>query len=290
MSDQAMIERKARRQGWIPETEWDDSEAAKTGAKRPAEFLSAEEFLEKIEGSVPMMRERMRRMDDGMSDLKGKLEEQSGVIAELRDLLKGQTEMSKRAKKEAYERGLRDAEAKMDEAVVDSDPDKFKKAKADVAEISEKIKELDETPAKPEDKKAADDGKPKISEETQAWVRRNKWFNDGERPHLRGLMITAHSRLKRENPDVPEEELLEDAADEVREKFPEDFGDNPARKGKGTVRPPSNGGGSREPTGVDARFAALPAADRAAFERQKEQFKKMKPPVVYTKEEFLEAY
>jgi hypothetical protein len=289
MSEQAAIERKARRQGWIPEAEWDDSEAAKNGTKRPAEFLSAEEFLEKVEGSVPMMRERMRRMDEGMGELKGKLEEQSGVIAELRDLLKGQTEMSKKAKKEAYERGLRDAETRMEQAVVDSDPNEFKKAKGEVAELSEKIKELDEQPKTKETKEEAKTGD--VSDETKAWVRKNsKWFNDGRRPHLRGYMITVHTRLKAEHPDVAEEDLLDDAADEVREKFPEDFGENPARRGAPAVRPPSNGGGGRENNSIEARFSALPAADRAAYDRQKAQFAKMKPPVEFTKEQFLEAY
>ena len=55
--EQNPTEARARRMGWIPADEWDDSSMK----NRPKEFLPADEYIEKVEASLPIMRERERR-------------------------------------------------------------------------------------------------------------------------------------------------------------------------------------------------------------------------------------
>lgn len=54
-------EARARRMGWRPPDEW--SEAGTKGKRRPSRFLTAEEYLDKCENDLPVLRERNRFLD-----------------------------------------------------------------------------------------------------------------------------------------------------------------------------------------------------------------------------------
>lgn len=78
---------RARRLGWRPPEEW--NEGASKGKRRPARFLSAEEYIEKCETDLPVLRERLRWLETELAerdDLIAILHEKAkGIAARLRD-------------------------------------------------------------------------------------------------------------------------------------------------------------------------------------------------------------
>lgn len=101
-------EARARRMGWRPEDEWDES--ATKNKRRPTRFLTAEEYLVKVENDLPVLRERNRFLD-------GELAEARTMIAERDDLIIVLHERNK-----ATSAKLRDAERRLFAAEVGHEP------------------------------------------------------------------------------------------------------------------------------------------------------------------------
>lgn len=271
--DKAAIEARARKQGWVPEDEWDEEYAERRGVRKPAKFKSAEEFLKATEDNPAMERERLRRATETIERLEGKLDEMGKVFDEQRKL-------SREAQQRAYEKGLAEAQAKRREAIADGDVEEADKAQEKIDELKAKTAELIEG-EQPQGKKPVD---PRIKE----WIEKNPWFTSDP---VRGtLMEETHKRLVNENPGVPQAELLEDAKAIVREKFPERFGarPNPRREGRAGVSAPS---GQRKPAGNGngRSWSDVPEDARQAYERQRKMMKSTRG-VDFTKEEYMADY
>lgn len=263
--EQLAKEKRARALGWVPESEWDDERAEKAGSRKPSRFKSADEYIETTEGNLPIMRDQMRRMEAKLADADGKLNDMHGILST-------QREMSRKAVERAYARGVEAAEAKMREAVVEGDTDKYDAAKEELAKLAENAPVAEE-PAKVE-----------IDPVTQSWVAQNPWFQaDGD---ANRAMISEHSKIKKANPELPLWEQFEKAKRIVMRRYPEAFNINPRRDAPSNVETPS---GSRQGSGKPS-FDSLPQADRDAYERQRKMFESRKPPVKYTKDEFMADY
>jgi hypothetical protein len=275
------VEARARRQGWVPESEWDDVRAEAEGRRKPARFVTPQEYLDRIESNAPMMRAELRKSDQERAELRKQLDEVASVI-------KWQAKQAKTQREKAYEQGIKDAEARMLQAVTEADTEAFETAKADHERLVEEAKS-DDAPQFDTDDPPADEGKKgkkgKTDPETQAWLDKNPWFNKD--PELNASMIKRHQKVLNEMPGLSITESLDEAKRRVVERFPDEFGINPRRKAPGAVSHPSGDRGNRN-SSVQQRFNALPAEDKAIYAKHKEMF--AAKDAEYTVEEFMEGY
>lgn len=298
-SDEA-VEARARKNGWIRPDEWDASRAAREGKAKPRQFMSAREFLARVDNELPLLRDRNRRLDGMVTKLEGRLSEMGTQVKETRDLLVKQHEMSKKANEAAYERGIKAARAEMRRAVENGDTDAFDKAEAEVQKLEKARDAIDEDTGDEDDTRRGEDDdtrqrrpangdaqppRKRVDPVTQAWLDdpANKWFHAD--PALNGHMIKMNGVVRQEHPDWSIAEQLAEAEARVRKKFPEEFGENPNRRGTGAVSR-----GSEEDRGKKGKnsFDSIPKEDQATFYRLEKQFKAAGK--VITKAEYAEEY
>ena len=298
-AQKAAEEAKARRAGWIPEDEWDDEKAAKKGIRKPARFKTAAEFLRDAENNPAMQRERARHADKTIERLERKLDLMGKVLGD-------QRRMAAEAQQRAYEKGLAEAKARKREAIADGDVEKVEKIEKEIDDLTDQIDEAKavigeedgdegEDTARRRDpkreKRTAPNGGDSGNPEVDAWIERNKWFSTD--PVRKAFMVDAHAKLCRENPGVDEAEFLEEAKQLTRDRFPERFGGNPARRAPPATRSAPGGrdgdeGGTRAPRG--RTWADVPARDKAAYERTRQMIESTRKGEKYTREDFLKEY
>ena len=265
----------ARRLGWIPEAEWDDTRAEKEGRRRPAQFVSARDFIGRTQDNLPLMRERLQKQDRQIQELTGKIAEVHGVVI-------GQRDMTREAVKRARLQAIAETEQRMRDAVESGELPAFDKAKEERDKLV-----ATPVPAEPKPKQQEQEREPPPKNpEAERWLEANSWFNEDFA--LQGAMVAEEIEFKRKNPGMPLTEILNKAKAKVIERYPEKFNINPRRAAPGSVSPPS--GARQGRTGFDA----IPQADKDQYEKQRVMFSKMTgpdgKPINYTKEEFMREY
>ena len=148
-------EAKAREKGWKPEAEWDGD---------PDKWAPADEFLK--------MKDRQLEKADlaaqkEIASLKRDLEKYTGRVSELQQTLKDFGEHHSKVEKRAYEKALKDIEAKMEKAVEDGDTATYRQLKGEAKDLQ---KDAAEATKKPET--SADD-----IPAYKDWVQDNGWYN-----------------------------------------------------------------------------------------------------------------
>lgn len=299
MSDEE-VEERARRQGWVPEEEWDDERAEREGRRKPAKFKTAREYLETIENSLPVARRQNRDQDAQIRDLTRRLAdseaargEDSKRLKEVGDLVEALHKESRESNKRAYEAGLAAAKQRKREALAENDMAAYDEANEAIRELEAKNpdkeggersdgknegrRQEERQPAKrpgaetdEERQTRLDAVRASLSPVARRWLDDNPWFEDPAKDHLNSYMRNQWSRLRREDPDADEAEILADAKAAVIRKFPEEFdGGNPRRRGNDTVG--ESRGASRRGDN-DRSFASLPASSKDTFEGLKKFF------------------
>jgi len=289
-STASQYEERARTMGWFPEDEWDEERAERTGMKKPAKFLSAEDFITKVEGELPILRQTNRALGDKVTRLEKEVTETStslqGKIDDLSLLVEDMHRSNREIGKRAYEKGLREAQAIKKQAIEEGDHDAVDKADQTIADL-EAVKPSDEDPpARASDDRPPQNGSdrtPRLEPEMQSWINANPWFMRDAT--LNAFVIEEHGILMQERPGVPEHELLDEVKQKAIDTFPRKFGKNPRRSAPASVGSPGPGRG-RESGGNT--FADIPAEDQAAFRRQKEYM--AEKGIEYTKEEYVSEY
>ncbi len=127
------LEARARRMGWIDKEKFNGPEEM---------FVSAEEFIEKGENELPILRDRLRKQDSTIVDLDNNMKTLQNDLK----YLKGATA---RAEKRGYEEGLAAARAKQREAVEEGDTYKFDTAQAEIDALTPPAEVAAEVPDRP---------------------------------------------------------------------------------------------------------------------------------------------
>lgn len=284
------IEQRARAQGWRPEEEWDEERAKREGRKKPTKFYTAKEFLDRVAGNIPMLNERLRRLEAENRKLETNQKEFSSLIEDQR-----------KAHREALERvranTRKEVEEELQKAAVEGDMDAHKAAVAKMKTLEEEDRKAAVEAAKAEAKPAAEDPAASVHDgphpDMVAWVDRNKaWFSDKSRVFLNAYMVAAHSKVVAGNPDLSVTEALDRAKRQVMTRFPEEFGGAAPRRAGSPGVDGNALGNSRGGTGqtVEERFNALPRDARDAYERARVRMASLKPPAKFTKEQYLVEY
>jgi hypothetical protein len=236
-------EAKARRQGWRPKDEYRGPEE---------KWVDADAFLKRSDEELPVMRERLRKQDKDLAELKGTVTKFA--------------EHHARVEKVAYERAMAEVKKQRREALAIGDADGFEAAEERIAELKE-VK-----PAATQKEAAAD-----IAPEVQTWVQANPWFRS--EPRLAKYAETVCGELQAEDPTRDLSDILKEVAKEVKQRFPEKFANAkraapPAVEGATTV---SAGKGSKG-------FPNLPAAAKIACD------KFIKQGLIKNRDEYLKYY
>lgn len=278
---QSEIEARARKQGWRPEEEWDEDRAARQGKSKPTKFFTAQEFLDRTEENLPILRERLRK-----NEKRG--EDQDRTIKELRDMVFEQRNMNQQAVERARKAGRHELETELRSAAAEGDLDKHDEITKKISDLDEENRKAAAAEAEAEAKKtpAVDPKTRQSAEVTKRWVEQNGWFREPAKAHLNAAMIHEHQKVKNREVDMDEWESLDEAKRIVMQRYPEEFGKRPARGQFNSVETPNNRGQGAK--SVESRFQALSKGDQDIYGRHKAMFEKQ--GAKYTKEEFLNEY
>ncbi len=233
------VEQRALRMKWKPKDEYIAS------GKDESTWVSAEDYVNKIEADLPALREHNKKLSKTVDKLLKKTEDGNKLLSDM-------VERSAEKERQAVQRALREAEAQRKEAISNGDVETAERLSDDIAEHRETLK----APIKVE--------KPvpshaEVPEEVVQWAEENRaWFVPGEPEHA--VAIAFYGKQDR---GLSESEKLRLTKAEVVRRFPEKFS-NTRR-----VQPPAvetgNGNGSRR--NVAKGWNDLPAEDRQIAER-----------------------
>lgn len=219
------IEDKARGMGWTSKEEFKGD---------PDKWRSAEEFVERGENYIPI--------------LKSTVEKQNKQIADLNEKLLDIGMKFSKVEKRAYEKAIAEIEARQEQAVETGDKELFSQTKAELKALEKEI-------STPEPEKKTEEINDPVFDE---WVERNKWFKSDEKLH--GSANKMAEFLRATGTQLEGKAFLDEVTKRMKAEFPEKF-ENPKRNAPSPVEggnPGSKKGGSK--------FADLPADIRKDFE------------------------
>jgi hypothetical protein len=221
-------EEKARRMGWVPKDEFRGD---------PDKWRPADEFVQRGENQMPILRERLRHQDQ--------------QLAELRKTVKEFAEYHTKVEQNAFQRALRQLKEQQVQAVKDGDSAAF-------VEIDERIEKLrKDAESAPQIK--APEIKPEDHPTFKAWKSQNSWYDKDQEMTSYADNIGAH--IKRTKPDISDEDFFDAVTSKVRREFPEKF-ENPRRSAASSVE-----GTGNAPRKQGKSYADLPAEAKAACDR-----------------------
>ena len=222
-------EDRARRMGWVPQEEFRGD---------PNRWVDAETFLERGENELPILRERLRKMERQNQDLS----------KEVRQFVR---EMGKQQKSQ-HEQSMEDIKRKREQAVEDGDIETYRQYDKQLEQMAQNAPEV------PEPKEADDNGwTPDFKETFESWKQENSWYEKD--PLLSKEFADFHDWLLGTNPEMDDSDRLKKAEQAVKDKYPQKFKKQP----KGS---PVEGGTQRK--GKNSKgYDDLPSEAKAAYDK-----------------------
>lgn len=245
-SHESDIEEKARKMGHVPKEQFKGD---------PDKWVDAQTFVERGENYVPILKSKIVRQDK--------------KIEALEQTLKEFSDYHTKVEQRAYQRAFKDLKAQQIQAVADGDREAF-------VEIDNQIAELQETAAATAIPKVKQVQEDQPDPAFEPWLAQNKWY---EKDQEMSELADFHGEwLKKRNPKIPYEELLEKVTEKVKKEFPSKF-INPKRNAAPSVESSQSGNKKGGKT-----FSDLPKEAREAFARFE------KHGVKITKEQYVADY
>lgn len=201
-------EARARRLGWVPKEDFKGD---------PDKHRSAEEFLERGETMMPLL----KRDNDRLHEKFGVVERE---LKETRETLKQFSEFATKAEERAYKKAKAELEAKRDGAIATADVNAARQAQREIDQL--------EAPVAPKVVTEA----PPLDPVIQTWISENDWFNKSA--SLRAYSTEVFGDLERTYPGKSKSELLAETKQKTMERFPDKFGINTRRDEAGAVTAP----------------------------------------------------
>src|SRR4051812_20280734 len=278
------IEGRARRMGWRPKEEFRGPDT---------KWVDADQFVERGESELPVLRERFRALDDRFSRQEQKLvgSEKKLTTAEtkidnLTQVLTEFRDYARQGEERAYNRAKRDLEAQMRTATAMADTAQYDAAKAELDNL-ERAKPAPKPADAPKPEPQA--STPEVAPEVQDWVRGNEWFERD--PTLRAYATALHGELLKEKPGLSLKDNLEEVTDNVKKTFASKFGitpkpatpTNPNREKAAAVSTsstPGSSGNAKKGKG----YSDLPPDAKAACDKFVREIPK------FTKEEYVKTF
>lgn len=223
-------EERAREMGWVPESEW-------KGDKRPPKFLSAEEFVERGETVIPILRSQL---DKEREQSRKKEEEYAQRFERLEKMNKASVEALRRQHGEEMER----IKSQMFEAARDGNVELY-------SHLDQKQQDLLKTA--PEEEPRGDSAQKIVDD----WSAKNDWFNSDFEANQ--LATNYSDFIAKKYPGMTLEENLRRTEEHVKTSRPDLFGVAPKQEKRGANgHAPVDSGGLARPM-KDTESSKLPS-------------------------------
>ncbi len=229
---------QATRAGWRPKDEWDDNGSA--------EWMDAPQFNERNE----------RLANRGDKILKAEIASLNRKVQSMGQTITDAAGYMKNADARAYKKAVRDLEAKADKAVEEGDTDAYRAAKGEMKDLEQEVK-AEATTAK----KAAPT--PDDDPHFQGWLPDNAWYDprdDGFDAELSSFADSIAQQIGRTG--LVGKPFYDRIAKEVKNKFPDRFGNQRRRQAQAVETGSGGGGGNGKSLWDD-----VPKDARAVFKR-----------------------
>lgn len=238
------VEDKARRMGWVPKEEFKGD---------PNKWRPADEFVERGENELPIMRERLRHQDK--------------QLAELKETIKQFADYHSKTEQRAYQQAYTDLKQRQIQAVADGNTAEFVKLDGEIQKLTTEIAEAKPITVPQDD--------PTEHPEYKAWKTKNGWFESDKEMTAYANNIGAYIR---QTTDLSGMDFLHAVTKEVKAKFPSKF-ENPRRN-----EAPAVEGSSASPRKGGKSYADLPAEAKAACD------KFVKQGLIKSRDEYVKSY
>jgi len=244
------VERRARNVGWVPKEEFRGD---------PAKHVTAEEFLQRSDSLMPLLRRDNDKLHKRVNDLEG-------ILKETRDAQRELLEFTSKSEERAYAKARAELQAQAEAAAANAD-------QAGVRHAMHQMEAL-EKPFKPSPRPV--EQPVNVDPTIQSWIAREDWYRNSQT--LKGYAIDTFGEIEREHPGLTVEQMLDETKRRTMDKFPEKFGINPRREAPASVATPS-GGNAPTPKRNDRTFAHLPQESKNQFARMKRTIPDLDPEV-----------
>lgn len=221
------VEQKAIKMGWTPKDQFKGD---------PDKWRSAEEFVERGENMLPIVKAQVKR--------------QEKEIAELKETMRQFGEYHTKTEQRAYERALNDLREQRAKAIAAGDGAEFDRVDTEIEKLRKQLEQENTREVQHED--ATKD--PVYVE----WKNQNKWIEDEE---LGEYATSIGQSLRDAGVKTTGRDFLDMVSAKMKLAFPEKF-KNPRRESA-----PSVEGGTPAPRRGGKSYADLPADAKAACDR-----------------------
>lgn len=230
-------------------------------------WIPAEEFLERGETQIPILRERLRKMDNTVVELKGTI---SGMKDTFSKFKKYHSETETRAKKWA----VREIQKRQRKAVEDGDVESFDAIEKERQELEQEMLDKVDLAESGDD----DDGghRPEAVSVFNTWKEDNEWFDDD--PVMQNYAMAKSIEIQQEK-GFGGRTLYNAVAKDVKKRFPENFSNKNRDNANAVI-----GDGESAPANKKQSFANLP---KEAMDQCLEFIKDIPG---FTKEEYVKNY
>lgn len=258
-------EARARIQGWRPKDEFRGP---------PEKWIDADKFLEVAAEVLPVARQQNKLLEEKLNRSENAVQAMRAELSDVKQVLTDFREFASRGEQRAYERALKDLEAKREVAVQHADTDAFRAVQAEISEL--------EKTAKPKPAAAVAERKPVPGAPDPAitsWISENPWFNSD--PDLNLFAKSHDDYLIKAKPGLSVAERLAAVKAKTKAEFPEKF-ENPLRDAPASVGAPRGGGNNQR--APKRSYENLPPEAKKACDK----FVKTIPG--FSKDEYVKSY
>ncbi len=248
----------AEAQGWVP------PERLATLKNPPKTFLDADEFLQKVDEVLPMIRHQNRKLKDDVATLSRQAQEtQQALAAALKKLESIDLEKSVETQK-AVEKARREIQAELEAASEAGDHKAIARLTIDAADLAQA--EKDAAAATEAAKKGNGDATrrpPPPDPEFEEWLADNEWFKTDRKKRLQFESIGRDLRMEGER------SVGRAFMNKVADAWEETFGDTPEPPQRNRV---AAARGSSTRSAGKSGYDALPADAKAACDADARRF------------------
>jgi len=230
------VEDRAKAMGWVPQDEFRGD---------PEKWRSAEEFLDIGLNYMPVLKERLGKMEKDLADKTSRLERTTENLVKF-------TEFHKGTYKRAYNKALEDIETKKRIAAQAGDVEAYDLLSREAEAVHTEAAQLETSPTQPAD-----------SPVYQDWHEKNTWYTNDK--DLTAYADGLAQMLREDNFVGSEAAFYGEIEKRVRANFPHKFV-NPAQ-----AQPPAveaaGGPGELKGPAKKKKFEDIPAEDRAEYNK-----------------------
>ena len=190
---------RALEMGWIPKEEFKGDES---------KWRPADEYVDRAENLMPILKSQLKKFEEKGSQYQNEISELKSTIESQKKTTEKLVQMSSKVGQQAYERAKRDLQSQQAQAVADGDVQRWQQLE-DQKDKLEKPEEIKVEPTQPEN--------PVFNQ----WKNTNSWYGQDQDVSL--FADSYGETLKRQNPTMAYQEILQAVETKVKDVFPHKF-------------------------------------------------------------------